>query len=62
MQKMSTGESKDDREKRVAKLWETLDARKEGRLNLKTLKRNLKKIDHRKRSISDLTYPVRADD
>ena len=51
MQKMSTGESKDDREKRVAKLWETLDARKEGELNLKTLKRNLKKIDHRKRSI-----------
>lgn len=50
---MSTGESKADREKRVSKLWETLDVRKEGRLDLKSLKKSFKKIDHRKPSSPD---------
>jgi hypothetical protein len=44
---MAPGESKDERDKRVAKLWETLDTRKEGHIDLNGLKKGLKKIDHR---------------
>lgn len=33
---------------RVEKLWRTLDTQKEGRLDVKGLKRGLRKIDHRK--------------
>lgn len=44
---MASGESKDERDKRVDKLWETLDARKEGHIDLTGLKKGLKKIDHR---------------
>ncbi|CAG8334849.1 unnamed protein product [Penicillium salamii] len=40
-------ESKDERDKRVAKLWETLDTRREGHIDLHGLKKGLKKIDHR---------------
>lgn len=32
---------------RVEKLWQTLDAGKEGRLNLQGLKKGLGKMDHR---------------
>lgn len=44
---MASEESKDEREKRVDKLWETLDTRKEGHIDLTGLKKGLKKIDHR---------------
>lgn len=33
---------------RVEQLWRTLDTQKEGRLDVKGLKRGLRKIDHRK--------------
>lgn len=44
---MAPGESKDERDERVARLWETLDTRKEGHVDLSGLKKGLKKIDHR---------------
>lgn len=44
---MASGESKDERDKRVARLWETLDTRREGHIDLAGLKKGLKKIDHR---------------
>lgn len=44
---MAPGESKDERDERVARLWETLDTRKEGHIDLNGLKKGLKKIDHR---------------
>lgn len=40
-------ESNDERDERVARLWETLDTRKEGHVDLAGLKKGLKKIDHR---------------
>ncbi|CEJ58313.1 hypothetical protein PMG11_06974 [Penicillium brasilianum] len=43
---MAPGESKDERDERVARLWESLDARKEGHIDLTGLKKGLKKIDH----------------
>ncbi|KAK6835421.1 hypothetical protein RU639_002217 [Aspergillus parasiticus] len=43
---MAAGESKDERDERVAKLWQSLGARKDGRLDLNGLKKGLKKIDH----------------
>lgn len=46
-----TGESNDERDERVARLWATLDTRKEGHVDLAGLKKGLKKIDHR---VSDL--------
>jgi solute carrier family 25 phosphate transporter 23/24/25/41 len=51
---MAPGESKDERDERVARLWETLDARKEGHIDLNGLKKGLKKIDHRE----SCRYPV----
>jgi hypothetical protein len=44
---MAPGESEDERDERVAKLWDTLDTRKEGHIDLTGLKKGLKKIDHR---------------
>jgi solute carrier family 25 phosphate transporter 23/24/25/41 len=44
---MAPGESKDERDERVARLWGTLDTRKEGHIDLNGLKKGLKKIDHR---------------
>ncbi len=35
------------RDARVEELWQTLDTRKEGQLDLNGLKKGLKKIDHR---------------
>ncbi|KAJ5746297.1 hypothetical protein N7520_011479 [Penicillium odoratum] len=43
---MAPGESKDERDERVARLWESLDTRKEGHIDLNGLKKGLKKIDH----------------
>lgn len=45
---MAPGESKGERDERVAKLWDTLDTRQEGHIDLNGLKKGLKKIDHRK--------------
>lgn len=36
------------RHERVEKLWQTLDTRKEGQLNLQSLKKGLGSMDHRK--------------
>jgi solute carrier family 25 phosphate transporter 23/24/25/41 len=41
------GESQDEREKRLEKLWRTLDTRDEGQLDLNGLKKGLRKMDHR---------------
>lgn len=41
------GESKNARDARVEKLWQDLDTRKEGQLDIKALKKGLRKIDHR---------------
>lgn len=35
-------------DERVEKLWQTLDTRKEGRLNTQSLKEGLGRMDHRK--------------
>ncbi|KAJ5106749.1 hypothetical protein N7456_003424 [Penicillium angulare] len=43
---MAPGESKDERDERVARLWKTLDTRKEGNIDLNGLKKGLKKVDH----------------
>ncbi|KAL2222125.1 putative calcium dependent mitochondrial carrier protein [Thermoascus aurantiacus ATCC 26904] len=43
---MAYGESKDERDRRIAKLWETLDARREGQIGFSGLKKGLRKIDH----------------
>lgn len=48
---MAPGESKDERDERVTKLWQSLGARKDGRLDLNGLKKGLKKIDHREHII-----------
>ncbi|KAK2759171.1 hypothetical protein FQN54_003271 [Arachnomyces sp. PD_36] len=42
-----TGESEDERDHRVKTLWGTLDARREGQIDLNGLKKGLKKMDHR---------------
>jgi solute carrier family 25 phosphate transporter 23/24/25/41 len=44
---MAPGESQDECDERVAKLWQSLGVRKDGRLDLNGLKKGLKKIDHR---------------
>lgn len=44
---MAPGESKDERDERVARLWGTLDTRREGSIDLAGLKKGLKNIDHR---------------
>lgn len=44
---MAPGESTDERDERVARLWDSLDTRKEGHVDLTGLKKGLKKIDHR---------------
>lgn len=43
---MAYGESKDERDRRIAKLWETLDTRREGQIGFSGLKKGLRKIDH----------------
>ena len=41
------GESQNAQDERVEKLWQDLDTRKEGQLDMKALKKGLRKIDHR---------------
>ncbi|KAK4863022.1 hypothetical protein LT330_010679 [Penicillium expansum] len=55
---MASGESKDERDERVAKLWETLDTRKEGHIDLTGLKKGLKKIDHPLKNADDMVLRV----
>ncbi|KAL2003207.1 hypothetical protein VTN02DRAFT_4614 [Thermoascus thermophilus] len=43
---MAYGESQDERNRRIAKLWEALDTRREGQIGFNGLKKGLKKIDH----------------
>lgn len=59
---MAPGESKDERDERVARLWQTLDTRKEGHIDLNGLKKGLKKIDHREfpNPISCRELPINA--
>ena len=42
------GQSQEAQEARVERLWQTLDTRKEGQLDINGLKNGLRKIDHRK--------------
>ncbi|KAJ5952646.1 uncharacterized protein N7479_011059 [Penicillium vulpinum] len=55
---MASEESKDERDKRVAKLWETLDTRREGHIDLTGLKKGLKKIDHPLKNADDMVVNV----
>ena len=45
------GDDKEELDGRVKKLWQTLDTRNEGRLDVSGLRRGLAKIDHRKYTI-----------
>lgn len=49
------GESQNARDARVEKLWQDLDTRKEGQLDIKALKKGLRKIDHRECVVALLT-------
>ncbi|OJJ88587.1 uncharacterized protein ASPGLDRAFT_42167 [Aspergillus glaucus CBS 516.65] len=55
---MTPNESKNDRDQRVDKLWETLGARKEGLIDLNGLKRGLKKIDHPLKNADDMLRSI----
>ncbi|KAJ5295521.1 hypothetical protein PENANT_c001G08278 [Penicillium antarcticum] len=55
---MAPGESKDERDERVAKLWESLDTRREGHIDLAGLKKGLKKIDHPLKNADDMVRNV----
>ncbi|KAJ5200453.1 Calcium-binding EF-hand [Penicillium cf. griseofulvum] len=55
---MASEESKDERDKRVAKLWETLDTRREGHIDLTGLRKGLKKIDHPLKNADDMVLSV----
>ncbi|KAI9930330.1 hypothetical protein ASPWEDRAFT_153469 [Aspergillus wentii DTO 134E9] len=55
---MANGESKDERDQRVAKLWETLDAQKEGQIDLNGLKKGLKRIDHPLKNADDMLQNI----
>lgn len=41
------GEDRRAQDKRVERLWQTLDTQKEGKLSLQGLRRGLHKLDHR---------------
>ncbi|KKZ67574.1 hypothetical protein EMCG_06750 [[Emmonsia] crescens] len=51
-------ESQRDRDQRVAKLWETLDTRNEGQIDLKGFKKGLRKMDHPLKNADDLVGDV----
>ncbi|EYE96640.1 calcium-binding mitochondrial carrier protein [Aspergillus ruber CBS 135680] len=55
---MAPNESKNDRDQRVDKLWETLGAQKEGLIDLNGLKRGLKKIDHPLKNADDMLRSI----
>lgn len=48
---MAPDESKDERDRRVAKLWQRLGVPRDGRLDFNGLKKGLKKIDHREHDL-----------
>lgn len=52
-------ESQEQRDARVRSLWEKLDTKKEGLLDLPALKRGLKTLDHRRFSLSPLNILAR---
>ncbi|KIW21017.1 hypothetical protein PV08_01596 [Exophiala spinifera] len=52
------GESYEHREQRIQELWQTLDTRNEGQLDLGALKKGLRKIDHPLKNADDLLYDV----
>ncbi|KAK2751477.1 hypothetical protein FQN55_000752 [Onygenales sp. PD_40] len=52
------GESQHDRDQRVAGLWQTLDARREGQIDLKGFKKGLKKMDHPLKNADNLLQDV----
>jgi solute carrier family 25 (mitochondrial phosphate transporter), member 23/24/25/41 len=41
------GETEKERDKRLEKLWNTLDATGDGQIDINGLKKGLKKMDHR---------------
>ncbi|KAF4290727.1 hypothetical protein KXV22_000762 [Aspergillus fumigatus] len=51
---MAIGESKDERDQRVAKLWESLDVQKKGQLDINSLKKGFKRIDHPLKNADDM--------
>ncbi|KAK9603373.1 hypothetical protein V6Z96_007961 [Aspergillus fumigatus] len=51
---MAIGESKDERDQRVAKLWESLDVQKKGQLDINGLKKGFKRIDHPLKNADDM--------
>lgn len=46
------GESPDERDARTLSLWRKLDTEREGSLDVRALKRGLKKLDHREQRLS----------
>jgi hypothetical protein len=54
MSMMGPRESKDEREQRIARLWETLDSHKEGQIDLTGLRKGLKNLDHREPTLMPL--------
>ncbi|OAX79154.1 hypothetical protein ACJ72_06527 [Emergomyces africanus] len=51
-------ESQRDRDQRVAKLWDTLDTRNEGQIDLKGFKKGLRKMDHPLKNADELVGDV----
>ncbi len=52
------GESYEHRDSRIRELWQTLDTRNEGQLDLPALKKGLRKIDHPLKNADDLLHDV----
>ncbi|KAJ5102044.1 hypothetical protein NUU61_004266 [Penicillium alfredii] len=55
---MAPGESTDERDERVAKLWGSLDTRREGHIDLNGLRKGLKKIDHPLKNADDMLLSI----
>ncbi|EEH42009.2 hypothetical protein PAAG_03930 [Paracoccidioides lutzii Pb01] len=53
--------SQHDRDQRVARLWEILDARREGQIDLRGFKKGLRKMDHPLKNADSLVGDVLAD-
>lgn len=52
------GESKEHRDRRIQELWQTLDVRKKGELDVHDLKKGMRKIDHPLKNADDLLHDV----
>ncbi|OCT45396.1 putative calcium-binding protein CML15 [Cladophialophora carrionii] len=52
------GESYEHRDRRIRELWNNLDTRNEGQLDLLALKKGLRKIDHPLKNADDLLHDV----